>query len=75
MCRIGRMMTTRDPENTQRKSIQIPLHSPQILQKGVELKLEICSGNLTISAIGWTKCMSREKLYKARKRTWVEISY
>lgn len=36
-------MTSRETQNTQRKSTQIPLHSPLILQNAVELVLGICS--------------------------------
>jgi len=41
MCNVSRM-TSRETQNSQRKSTQIPLHSPQILQNAVELELEIC---------------------------------
>jgi len=42
MCNISRMVTSRETQNTQRKSTQIPLHSPQILQNAVELELGTC---------------------------------
>jgi len=42
MRNTSRMMTSMETQNTQRKSTQIPLHSPQILQNAVELEMGIC---------------------------------